>query len=210
MAHFAGIDGAGIVHNVIVAEQDFIDSGAMGDPANWIQTSYNTYRNTHLLGGTPLRGNFACTGYRYYRQHDIFMPIPKYRHLLIDLATASWVSRDQNNPLDIEPPADMNTYAWDYENNVWAQVDVEYTRQQFDSWTKNTETGEWEAPIPSPGLEFPYWDEANQVWKQSLEGITISPREPKLMDGRSLRQIMEQNQPKQGEEPTTLDFFQNV
>jgi len=209
MAHFAGIDGAGIVHNVIVAEQDFIDSGAMGDPANWIQTSYNTHRNTHLLGGTPFRGNFACVGYRYYRQHDIFMPIPKYKHLLIDLNIADWVSRDQNNPNDIDPPSQID-WIWDYENNTWGQVNGEYARQGFDSWVKNTETGIWEAPIPSPGYPFEYWDEANQTWKDSKEGITILPRRFQFLDGRDIEQHIIQYQPKQGEEPTTLDFFQNV
>ena len=208
MAHFAGIDNAGIVQNVIVAEQEFIDSGLAGEPSSWIQTSYNTYKNTHLLGGTPLRGNFAAVGYRYYKNYDIFMPIPKYRHLLLDLATASWVSRDINNPTDIEPPSPLG-YAWDYENNVWAQVDLEYSRQQFASWTKNPTTGQWEAPVPQPDPSYFAWDEINQIWKQSTEGLTISPREPKFMDGRDIRPIVEQHEPKLGDEPTTLDFFQN-
>jgi hypothetical protein len=41
MSHFAEVIN-GRVERVIVAEQDFIDSGAVGDPANWIQTSYNS------------------------------------------------------------------------------------------------------------------------------------------------------------------------
>ena len=54
MAHFAKVlDGK--VLNVIVAEQDFIDSYADTVPGEWIQTSYNTAANKHLLGGTPLR-----------------------------------------------------------------------------------------------------------------------------------------------------------
>ena len=44
MAHFAKVDGAtGNVINVIVAEQDFIDS----QPGDWKQTSYNTFAGKH-------------------------------------------------------------------------------------------------------------------------------------------------------------------
>ena len=48
MSHFAQISGSNnIVVNVIVAEQDFIDSGAVGTGSNWIQTSYNTLGGVH-------------------------------------------------------------------------------------------------------------------------------------------------------------------
>jgi hypothetical protein len=39
MSHFAKVEN-GIVVNVIVAEQDVIDSGIFGH--GWVQTSYNT------------------------------------------------------------------------------------------------------------------------------------------------------------------------
>ena len=51
MTHFAQVVN-GIVTNVIVAEQDVIDSGIFGD--GWIQTSYNTYGGQHPEG-RPLR-----------------------------------------------------------------------------------------------------------------------------------------------------------
>ena len=41
MSHFAQINNEGIVQRVIVAEQDFINSGSVGDAFNWIQCSYN-------------------------------------------------------------------------------------------------------------------------------------------------------------------------
>ena len=48
MSHFAEISGSNnIVTRVIVAEQDFIDSGAVGTGSNWVQTSYNTYGGVH-------------------------------------------------------------------------------------------------------------------------------------------------------------------
>jgi len=48
MSHFAEISGSNnIVTGVIVAEQDFIDSGAVGTGSNWVQTSYNTRGGVH-------------------------------------------------------------------------------------------------------------------------------------------------------------------
>lgn len=66
MAHFAKIIN-GIVTEVIVAEQEFIDEWKQGE--TWVQTSYNTVRGVHVNpetrqpdGGTALRGNFAGEG----------------------------------------------------------------------------------------------------------------------------------------------------
>jgi hypothetical protein len=46
MSHFAKVEN-GIVTSVIVAEQEFINSGVVGDPSLWIQTSYNTRGGIH-------------------------------------------------------------------------------------------------------------------------------------------------------------------
>lgn len=81
MSHFAKVEN-GIVTEVIVAEQDFIDSGAVGDPKMWIQTSYNTRRNHHP-DGRPLRGNYASIGYTYDAVNDVFIrPKPNEKAVL--------------------------------------------------------------------------------------------------------------------------------
>ena len=88
MSHFAKIEptansAAFIVTNVICAEQEFINSGLVGDPSMWVQTSYNTHGNVHYAasppaepwtpdGGVPLRGNHAGIGYTYDKAHDVF------------------------------------------------------------------------------------------------------------------------------------------
>jgi hypothetical protein len=69
MAHYAKIEND-IVTNVIVAEEDFIKHLE----GEWIQTSYNTKAGEHLLGGTPLRKNYAGLGYTYDRVRDAFIP----------------------------------------------------------------------------------------------------------------------------------------
>lgn len=80
MSHFAQIDENNIVVQVIVAEQNFINSGAVGDPTKWIQTSYNTRDGVHYDpvtglpdGGVPLRYTYAGIGYTYDPVRDIFV-----------------------------------------------------------------------------------------------------------------------------------------
>ena len=68
MSHFAKVEN-GIVTQVIVAEQDVIDSGIFGH--GWIQTSYNTRGNVHYGqdgqpdGGVALNKNYAGIGYTW-------------------------------------------------------------------------------------------------------------------------------------------------
>lgn len=70
MSHYAQVQD-GIVVQVIVAEQDVIDSGLFG--TGWIQTSFNTYGGTHPEG-RPLRMNYAGIGYTYDSVRDAFIP----------------------------------------------------------------------------------------------------------------------------------------
>ena len=46
MAHFAKVLDGKVV-NVIVAEQEFIDTMIDKTPGEWIQTSYNTHGGVH-------------------------------------------------------------------------------------------------------------------------------------------------------------------
>lgn len=71
MSHFAKVEN-NLVTQVIVAEPDFIATGALGDPAAWLQTSYNTIGNQHPEG-RPLRGNYAGIGYTYDAENDVFI-----------------------------------------------------------------------------------------------------------------------------------------
>lgn len=90
MSHFAEvIDGK--VKRVIVAEQDFINSGSVGDPSKWIQTSYNTHGGIHNAGGTPLRKNFANIGYSYDSTLDAFIPPKPFNSWLLDSESCTWV-----------------------------------------------------------------------------------------------------------------------
>ena len=114
MAHFAEVIN-GIVRRVIVAEQDFIDSGAVGIPSRWIQTSYNTYGGQHKLGGTPLRKNYAGIGYTYDETRDAFIPPQPFPSWILDEQTCLW------SP-PVPHPMDEKSYNWDEQLQNWVEI----------------------------------------------------------------------------------------
>lgn len=97
MSHFAQVYN-GVVLQVIVAEQDFIDSGAVGDPTAWVQTSYNTRGGVHYGpdgqpdGGVPLRKNYAGVGYTYDAVRDAFIPPKPEGDFVLNEDTCLWDS----------------------------------------------------------------------------------------------------------------------
>ena len=89
MAHYAHVEN-GIVTQVIVADETFINSGAVGDPSAWVQTSYNTHGGEHRNGGTPLRKNYAGIGFTYDSGRDAFYAPQPYPSWILDEATCYW------------------------------------------------------------------------------------------------------------------------
>ncbi|CAB4221261.1 hypothetical protein UFOVP1636_217 [uncultured Caudovirales phage] len=116
MSHFAKVEN-GIVTHVIVAEQDFINSGLVGDPSIWIQTSYNTYAGEHRLGGTPLRKNYAGLGYTYDSERDAFIPPNPFPSWILNENTCLW-----NPPIPM-PTSESNNvyYTWNEETQNWTE-----------------------------------------------------------------------------------------
>jgi len=101
MSHFVKIDSNNIVTEAIVAEQDFINSGAVGDSFLWIQTSYNS----------NFRKQYAGIGYTYDKVNDVFIS-PKPH--------ASWTlddSFDWKAPTAM--PDDGKGYNWNESTQSW-------------------------------------------------------------------------------------------
>ena len=117
MSHFSKVEN-GIVTQIIVAEQDVIDSGLFGDPASWIQTSYNTHGNVHYGpdgnpdGGVALRGNYAGIGHIYDETHDVFYAPQPYLSWTLNQSTWLWEP-------PIPYPVDGEQYYWDEINKNW-------------------------------------------------------------------------------------------
>jgi hypothetical protein len=87
MSHFARVNAQGIVEQVIVAEQDFIDT--LLDASSWVQTSYNTHGGQHPEG-RPLRKNYAGIGFTYDRARDAFIPPKPEGDWILNEDTCLW------------------------------------------------------------------------------------------------------------------------
>jgi hypothetical protein len=146
MSHFAQVID-GIVQDVIVAEQDFIDSISIvipivdtpfvfnplfpdaqppipPKPFKWIETSYNTRGNVHYNPNTglpdkkpPLRGNFAGIGYIYDAVNDVFYAPQPYPSWILNNSNWTW---EAPTPM----PNDGNNYAWDEPSLSWIQQET--------------------------------------------------------------------------------------
>jgi len=114
MAHFAKVSNGKVI-NIIVAEPEFFDTFIDSTPGEWIQTSYNTFRGQHKLGGTPLRGNYAGLGFTYDKEHDVFYESKPFPSWILNTNTWSW-----------EPPVDMPTegkYQWNESTTSWVVIE---------------------------------------------------------------------------------------
>jgi len=105
MSHFAKIDSNNIVTEVIVAEQDFINSGAVGDSFLWVQTSYNG----------NFRGKFAAVNDIYDKSLDAFYAPQPYPSWTLNEDTCQWEA-------PVAYPDDDKDYYWDEETTSWVEV----------------------------------------------------------------------------------------
>jgi hypothetical protein len=113
MSHFAKVENR-IVTQVIVAEQDVIDTGLFG--TGWIQTSYNTYGGQHQTGGTPMRKNYAGIGFTYDSERDAFYAPQPFASWTLDDETCLWIA-----PIAM-PIVDGKIYVWDEGSTNWVEA----------------------------------------------------------------------------------------
>lgn len=121
MAHFAQIDENNVVLQVLVIDQDVINTGMFGDPASWIQTSYNTRGGVHYGpdnqpdGGVALRKNYAGIGHIYDPVRDAFYAPQPWPSWILDENTCQW-----QPPVPF--PTDGKNYVWDEATISWVEV----------------------------------------------------------------------------------------
>ena len=113
MSHFAEVEN-GTVMRVIVAEQDFIDSGAVGDPSRWLRCSYNTRGGVHLHGGTPLRKNYPGPGDVYDSVRDAFYTPQPYPSWTLNEDSCLWEA-------PVPYPTGETLFRWDEPSLSWVE-----------------------------------------------------------------------------------------
>jgi len=136
MAHFAKLGSNNKVIEVLVIDnKDMLNADGVEDesvgqqyleqhcnwPAQmWIQTSYNTYDGTHILGGTPLRGTYASIGYTWDEDNNIFYPKKPYASWVLNTTTASWHSPIGDAPELTDEEKEAKThYVWNEGTGAW-------------------------------------------------------------------------------------------
>ena len=118
MAHFARIEN-GIVTQVNVIDEDyFAENRETRYTGQWVQTSYNTQGGVHLLGGTPLRKNYAGIGYVYDEVRDAFYAPQPYPSWTLNEDTCIWES-------PVPYPTDDKRYTWNEDNQEWTEVETQ-------------------------------------------------------------------------------------
>jgi hypothetical protein len=126
VSHFARVVN-GIVVDLIVAESDHITNGYVGDPNEWIQTSYNTRGGVHYLpdSTTPssdqskaLRKNFAGVGYVYDAELDAFYIPQPYLSWTLNTQSCEWQPPTPK-------PNNTDTWFWNEEELKWIKFEPE-------------------------------------------------------------------------------------
>jgi hypothetical protein len=135
MAHFAKLGANSKVIQVLTLDNnsmlnaDGVEDETVGQqylelhnnwPAQmWVQTSYNTYKNQHNLGGTPFRGNYAGIGFTWDEDNNIFWAPKPFASWVKNTSDASWHSPIGDAPALTTEQNDQNTagtHKWEY---VW-------------------------------------------------------------------------------------------
>ena len=148
MAHFAKLGANGKVIQVLTMDNDkMLNADGVEDetvgqqwlethnnwPAQmWIQTSYNTIRNTHNSGDNSkaFRGNYAGPGFTWDEDNQIFWPKKPYASWVKNTTTASWDSPIGDAPAltaEQQSQNDADTHMWYYkwneDNQSWDLTD---------------------------------------------------------------------------------------
>mgnify|MGYP003153753841 CR=1 FL=1 len=138
MAHFAKISENNEVLQVLtlgngdMLNADGVEDESLGQqylelhnnwPAEmWIQTSYNTLGSKHSSGDNSkaLRGNYACIGFEWDEDNQIFWPKKPFASWVKDTSDARWHSPIGDAPdLTDEEKAANTQYVWNEDGQSW-------------------------------------------------------------------------------------------
>lgn len=122
MSYFAKVENT-VVFDVIAADQQFIDSGAVGDPSLWLLTDFYTRAGVHYGadgkpdGGIPFRGNYAAIGGTYNLLSNVFYAKQPYPSWIISAPNWTWKA-------PVPMPTTGGPYVWDEATLSWVIMPV--------------------------------------------------------------------------------------
>jgi len=105
MAHFAKVKN-GIVTNVIVAEQEFINNLVENEAGEYMETSYNG----------NFRKNYAGVGFTYDKERDAFIPPKPFPSYILKEDICHWEA-------PVAYPTDGKKYIWNEEITNWEETE---------------------------------------------------------------------------------------
>ena len=126
MSYFAQINDQNIVLQVLSIEQAEIDTGNWGDPASWIQTSYNTRGGIYYTPNTvtpdpdqskAFRKNYAGIGFTWLPngpEGEGFVPPSPYPSWVMNSFSYTWEA-----PVPMPVPNNPPYYVWDEATVSW-------------------------------------------------------------------------------------------
>jgi hypothetical protein len=129
MSQFAQIDENNTVQRVLVIEQSEIDTGNWGDPASFIQTSYNTRGGVYYTPNTSdpdpdqskaFRKNYAGIGYTW--DGIGFIPPKPFPSWVMNSFSYQWEA-----PIPLPVPNSPPFYEWDEATLSWVEMSVDLT-----------------------------------------------------------------------------------
>lgn len=103
----------GVVVDIIVADQEFINSGSLGSPDLWVE---------YFNDGT--RKNPATIGGAYDAENDAFIPIKPYDAWILDTTTFTWTA-------PFPQPNDGFYYMWSNDENNWYKYNIPSTKLEI-------------------------------------------------------------------------------
>ena len=146
MAHFAklGINSK-VIGVEVVADADCQNADGVEDETVgiqflenihgwplWKRTSYNTTANTHKLGGTPFRKNYAGIGHTYDEDRDAFIPPKPHASWVVNETTCVWEAPvTYPSVTTYGDPVKNYDIGWDETNTRWTATDEETPTGNF-------------------------------------------------------------------------------
>lgn len=169
MSYFAHIKN-GIVDKVVSAEQDIIDSAILGDPKEWIKTSYNTKNGIHYGqdgnpdGGVALRGNYAGIGYIYDEINDVFYSPQPYPSWTILAPEWAWKPPIEKPEIPENVSNCEYIFYWIELEKTWYFLAKPFDINQPDILYKWD--NKWNIVLENIENNYFLWNEINKDWNK--------------------------------------------